>query len=157
MVRGPQVMRGYWNRPAETADVLDGYGLRTGDIGYKDADGYIFIVDRIKDVILSGGYNVYPRMIEDALYQHPAVAEAVAIGIADAYRGQSAKAFVVLHPDAAVTVGALSLFLEDYLSKIERPKIIEIRDSLPKTAIGKISRKELVAEEAAQRSDTFAS
>ena len=147
VLRGPQVMRGYWNRPEETANVLDQYGLRTGDIGYKDEDGYIFIIDRIKDVILSGGYNVYPRMIEDALYQHPAIAEAVVIGVPDAYRGQSAKAFVVLHPDATTTPADLSRFLEDYLSKIERPKSIEIRTALPKTAIGKLSRKELVAEE----------
>ena len=147
VVRGPQVMRGYWNRPEETADVLDAHGLRTGDIGYTDADGYIFIVDRIKDVILSGGYNVYPRVIEDALYQHPEVAEAVVIGVADAYRGQSAKAFVVLRSGSSATSDDLSRFLEGFLSKIERPKIIEIRDTLPKTAVGKLSRKELVAEE----------
>ena len=147
VVRGPQVMRGYWNRPDDTAAVIDTYGLRTGDIGYKDEDGYIFIVDRIKDVILSGGYNVYPRVIEDALYQHPDVTEAVAIGIADEYRGQSAKAFVVLCEGSATTPADLSFFLEGYLSKIERPKVIELRTELPKTAVGKISRKELVAEE----------
>ena len=147
VVRGPQVMRGYWNRPDETAAVLDSYGLRTGDIGYKDADGYIFIVDRIKDVILSSGYNVYPRMIEDALYQHPDVVEAVAVGVADTYRGQSAKAFVVLRDGGSATPEELSGFLEGYLSKIERPKLIEIRDKLPRTAVGKLSRKELIAEE----------
>ena len=151
VVRGPQVMRGYWHQPAETAAVLDAHGLRTGDIGYTDADGYIFIVDRIKDVILSGGYNVYPRLIEDALYQHPDVREAVAIGIADAYRGQSAKAFVVLRNGSSTTPHELSRFLEDHLSKIERPKVIEIRDTLPRTAVGKLSRKELVAEEASAR------
>ena len=148
VVRGPQVMQGYWHRPQETADVLDEHGLRTGDLGYTDADGYIFIIDRIKDVILSGGYNVYPRMIEDALYQHPDVREAVAIGIPDAYRGQSAKAFVVLRSGSVATPEDLGRFLEGYLSKIERPKVIEIRDALPKTAVGKLSRKELVAEEA---------
>lgn len=150
VVRGPQVMRGYWNRPEETEAVLDEYGLRTGDIGYRDADGYIFLVDRIKDVILSGGYNVYPRVIEEALYQHDAVAEAVVIGVPDSYRGQSAKAFVTLRHGARVTPEQLSTFLEGYLSKIERPKAIEIRESLPKTAVGKLSRKELVAEELAK-------
>ncbi len=149
VVRGPQVMRGYWNQPEETAAVLDAHGLRTGDIGYKDEDGYIFIVDRIKDVILSGGFNVYPRTIEDALYQHPDVREAIALGVPDAYRGQSAKAFVVLREGATTTPAALSTFLEDYLSKIERPREIVIRDTLPKTAVGKLSRKELVAEEKA--------
>ena len=152
VVRGPQVMRGYWNKPEETAAVLDAHGLRTGDIAYKDEDGYIFIVDRIKDVILSGGYNVYPRTIEDALYQHPDVREAIALGVPDAYRGQSAKAFVVLREGATATPSDLSAFLEDYLSKIERPREIVIRDSLPKTAVGKLSRKELVAEEAAAAS-----
>ena len=147
VVRGPQVMRGYWNKPEDTAAVLDEHGLRTGDIGYIDADGYIFIVDRIKDVILSGGYNVYPRVIEDALYQHDDVAEAVVIGIADAYRGQAAKAFVVLRRGGTATPESLKTFLEGYVSKIERPAAIEIRDSLPKTAVGKLSRKELVAEE----------
>ena len=147
VVRGPQVMAGYWNKPADTAAVLDEHGLRTGDIGYVDADGYIFIVDRIKDVILSGGYNVYPRVIEDALYQHQDVAEAVVIGIADAYRGQSAKAFVVLRQDGTATPEGLKTFLKDYVSKIELPTAIEIRDSLPRTAVGKLSRKDLVAEE----------
>ena len=147
VVRGPQVMRGYWNRPEETAAVLDAHGLRTGDIGYKDADGYLFIVDRIKDIILSGGYNVYPRTIEDALYQHPDVREAIALGVPDAYRGQSAKAFVVLREGAAATPASLATFLEGYLSKIERPREIVLRGSLPKTAVGKLSRKELAAEE----------
>ena len=149
VVRGPQVMRGYWNKPDETAAVLDEHGLRTGDIGYKDEDGYIFIVDRIKDIILSGGYNVYPRTIEDALYQHPDVREAIALGVPDAYRGQSAKAFVVLREGTSTTPADLARFLEGYLSKIERPREIVIRASLPKTAVGKLSRKELVAEETA--------
>lgn len=150
-------MHGYWNQPAETDAVLDAYGLRTGDIGFKDADGYIFIIDRIKDLILSSGYNVYPRVIEDALYQHPAVAEAVVIGVPDAYRGQSAKAFVVLRVGTKVTPADLSRFLEDYLSKIERPKAIEFRQTLPKTAVGKLSRKELVAEEDARRPEMIVS
>jgi len=147
-------MRGYWNRPAETAAVFDDGALCTGDIGYFDADGYLFVVDRIKDVILCGGFNVYPRVIEDALYQHPAVAEAIVIGIPDEYRGQAPKAFVVLRPDASATPEDLLTFLEDYISKLERPKIIEFRTVLPKTFVGKLSRKELVEEEAGKSGAT---
>ena len=148
-VRGPQVMAGYWRRPAETAAVFVDGALRTGDIGYLDADGYLFLVDRIKDVILCGGYNVYPRVLEDALYEHPAVLEATVIGVPDAYRGQAPKAFVVLRPGAAATPEELRSHLEGYVSKIERPREVVIRDSLPKTLIGKLSKKELSAEEAA--------
>jgi long-chain acyl-CoA synthetase len=147
VVKGPQVMRGYWNKPADSAAVFDNGFLCTGDIGYLDADGYLFIVDRIKDVILCGGFNVYPRMIEEALYQHPAVAEAVVIGLPDPYRGQVPKAFVVLRDGHDVTPDALKAFLTGYISKIEQPKLIEIRTSLPKTFVGKLSKKELVEEE----------
>jgi long-chain acyl-CoA synthetase len=145
-VRGPQVMRGYWNRPDETAKVFIDGALRTGDVGYIDADGYIFLVDRIKDVIISGGYNVYPRIIEEALYQHPAVAEAAVIGIPDARRGQVAKAFVKLREGHVLSEAELHAFLAGHLSPVERPKCIEFRDYLPKTAVGKLSKKELVAE-----------
>ena len=148
--RGPQVMAGYWNRPDESAKAFAEGALRTGDIGHLDADGYLFIVDRIKDMILCGGYNVYPRVIEEALYEHPAVAEAVAIGIPDPYRGQSPKAFVTLHPGADVTADALRDFLRDKVNKIELPREVEIRNTLPKTLIGKLSKKELVEEELAK-------
>jgi long-chain acyl-CoA synthetase len=100
-VRGPQVMRGYWNRPDETAKVMIDGALRTGDVGYLDKDGYLYLVDRIKDLIIAGGYNIYPRMLEEALYQHPAVKDAVVIGVPDAYRGQAPKAFVSLKEEAA--------------------------------------------------------
>ncbi|QGY03751.1 long-chain fatty acid--CoA ligase [Methylobacterium mesophilicum SR1.6/6] len=146
-VRGPQVMAGYWRRPAETAEILLDGALKTGDIGYRDADGFLFLVDRIKDLILCGGYNVYPRQIEDALYEHEAVEEAVAIGIPDAYRGESPKAFVKLRAGHDTTPEALRVFLAARISKIELPREIEIRASLPKTAVGKLSKKELVAEE----------
>ncbi|MDB5702444.1 MAG: dicarboxylate--CoA ligase PimA [Sphingomonadales bacterium] len=148
--RGPQVMLGYWNRPEATAEVFVNGALRTGDVGYLDEDGYLFIVDRIKDVILAGGYNVYPRVIEDALYEHPAVMEAVVIGVADPYRGQSPKAFVTLRPGQTATPEGLRDFLRDKVSKIELPREVEIRESLPKTLIGKLSKKELVAEEQAK-------
>ena len=147
-IRGPQVMRGYWNRPDETARVMIDGALRTGDVGYLDADGYLFLVDRIKDVIICGGYNVYPRVLEEALYQHAAVKEAIVIGLPDQYRGQAPKAFVTLNEGAHATPEELRGFLADYVSKIEMPREVEIRDELPRTVIGKLSRKELVAEEA---------
>ncbi len=146
-LRGPQIMAGYWKNAKETEAVFIDGALRTGDVGYIDAGGYLYLVDRIKDLILCGGFNVYPRVIEEALHQHPAVAEAAVIGIPDDYRGQAPKAFVTLRPGAHATPSALLHFLRDYLSRIEMPKVIEIRASLPKTAIGKVSRKDLVAEE----------
>jgi long-chain acyl-CoA synthetase len=151
-IRGPQVMLGYWNRPAETeASFIDG-ALRTGDVGYLDTDGYLFLVDRIKDLILCSGYNVYPRVIEEALYQHPAVAEAIVIGIDDAYRGQAPKAFVTLRAEKTANPEELLLFLKGYISPIEMPKLIEIRTTLPKTAVGKLDRKVLVQEEQSLKS-----
>ncbi len=149
-VRGPQVMAGYWNRPDETAQTLrDGF-LRTGDVGYRDPDGYLFLIDRLKDVIICSGYNVYPRVIEEAIYLHPTVAEVTVIGVDDDYRGQAPKAFIKLQPGTAVSEDDLRHFLADKLSSIERPKYFEFRDELPKTMIGKLSKKELVAEERAR-------
>ena len=148
--RGPQVMKGYWNRTDDSADVFIDGALRTGDVGYLDDDGYLFLVDRIKDVILAGGYNIYPRVIEEVLYEHPAVAEAVVIGVDDPYRGQAPKAFVTLRAGHTATVEELCDFAAQRLNKLERPKALEIRDSLPKTLIGKLSKKELVAEEKAK-------
>ncbi len=145
--RGPQVMAGYWHNPAATEAAFADGALRTGDVGYLDTDGYLFIVDRIKDMILCGGYNVYPRVIEEALYEHPAVVEAVVIGVPDAHRGQAPKAFVVLNEPGVVTGAGLRDFLRDKISKIELPREVEIRDTLPKTLIGKLSKKELVEEE----------
>ncbi len=149
-IRGPQVMRGYYNRPAETEAVFIDGALRTGDIGVIDADGYLFIVDRIKDLILCGGYNVYPRVIEEAAYLHPAVQDAIAIGIPDGYRGQAPKLFVSLRAGVSATGAEIKTFLAEHLNKIEMPKEVEIRESLPKTMVGKLSKKELVAEEAAK-------
>jgi long-chain acyl-CoA synthetase len=152
--RGPQVMKGYWQRQKETEATFIYGALRTGDVGYIDEDGYLFLVDRIKDLILCSGYNVYPRTIEDALYEHPSVLEAVVIGIPDAYRGQSPKAFVALHAGDIVSAEELSDFLSTRISKIEMPSQIEFRASLPKTMVGKLSKKELVAEEAAKHAGT---
>jgi long-chain acyl-CoA synthetase len=147
-VKGPNVTRGYWNRPEETAaSFADGY-LLTGDIGYIDEDGFFFIVDRKKDMILSGGFNVYPRAIEEAIYEHPDVEEVIVIGVADAYRGEAAKAFVKLKAGAEpFTLETLRDFLADKLGRHELPAHLEFRSALPKTAVGKLSKKELVEEE----------
>lgn len=151
MARGPQLMKGYWNKPEETAATFYDGALRTGDIGYLDEDGYLFLVDRIKDLILRGGYNVYPRVIEDAAYTHPDVREAIAIGIPDDYLGQVPKLFVALTPGSALTADGLRDHLAGIINKLEMPVEIEIRDNLPKTMIGKLSKKELVEEERAKR------
>lgn len=150
-IQGPQVMLGYWRRPEDTAasTTPDGF-FRTADIAVMDAQGYFSIVDRIKDLILAGGYNVYPRTVEDAVYQHPAVAECTVIGVPDRHRGETVKAFVVLRPGATLTAPDLLEFLKDHLSPIEMPKQVEFRDTLPRTLIGKLSKKELVAEERAR-------
>ena len=145
-IAGPQVMTGYWNKPQDTEDCFAGRFFRTGDVGYMDEDGYIFIVDRIKDVINASGFKVYPRRIEEALYEHPAVAEVVVIGIKDAYRGEAPKAFVKLTEGKQATAAELIHFLKEKLSKLELPAEIEFRDELPKTLIGKLSKRELRAE-----------
>lgn len=147
-IKGPNVMKGYWNKPEATEEAFAGGRFHTGDVGYIDEDGYIFIVDRKKDMILSGGFNVYPRNIEEAIYEHPSVEECTVIGVPDQYRGQSAKAFIKLKPGAPnFDFDALKSFLKDKLGKHEMPVAMEIREALPKTLIGKLSKKELVEEE----------
>jgi long-chain acyl-CoA synthetase len=146
-VKGPQVMQGYWQKPEETSNQFVGDFLRTGDVGVMDEEGFIFIVDRIKDLIICSGYNVYPRRIEEAIYQHAAVEEVTVIGIKDAYRGEAPKAFIKLKAAAVATADDIRRHLEKKLSKIEMPAEIEFRDALPKTMIGKLSKKELKAEE----------
>ncbi len=147
-VAGPQVMKGYWNRPQETQDQFVGEFVRTGDVGVMDEEGFFFIVDRIKDLIICSGYNVYPRRVEEALYEHAAVEEVIVIGIADKYRGEAPKAFVKLKEGEEATKAILMKHLEAKLSKIEMPADIEFRDKLPRTMIGKLSKKELKEEEA---------
>ena len=146
-VKGPQVMAGYWNRPDETANSIKEGFLHTGDVGYQDENGYVFLVDRIKDLILCSGFNVYPRVIEEALYLHKDIEEAVVIGIPDSYRGQKPKAFVKKQEGSTLTAETLLTFLKEHLNPIEMPAEIEFRDELPKTMIGKLSKKELVEEE----------
>jgi long-chain acyl-CoA synthetase len=147
-IKGPNVFHGYFNAPEESAAAfVDGWFL-TGDIGYMDQDGFVYVVDRKKDMIISGGFNVYPRAIEEAIYEHPAVAEVIVIGVPDSYRGEAAKAFVQLKPTAErFTLEELRVFLADKLGRHELPSGLEFRDALPKTAVGKLSKKELIAEE----------
>lgn len=146
--KGPQIMKGYWKKPAETEkQFVDGF-LRTGDVAIMDKNGYFSIVDRIKDLIICSGYNVYPRRIEEAIYEHPAVEEVTVIGIPDAYRGEAPKAFIKLKAGMTATAADILKHLGPKISKIEMPAEIEFRDSLPKTMIGKLSKKELAAEEA---------
>ncbi|WOD11605.1 long-chain fatty acid--CoA ligase [Pseudomonas sp. NyZ704] len=148
-IAGPNVTAGYWKRPDATAEAMtsDGF-LRTGDVGYMDEDGWVYIVDRTKDMILCSGYNVYPRTIEEAIYEHPSVEEVSVIGVYDAYRGQAPKAFIKLKEGAQVfDFATLQAFLESRLGKHERLQAMEIRDALPKTPVGKLSKKELVEEE----------
>ncbi len=153
VIKGPNVTAGYWNKSdAENAECYseDGYFL-TGDIGYMDEDGWFYIVDRKKDLILSGGFNVYPLTIENAIHQHPDVLEAMVIGVADSYRGESAKAFVMLNPGASeFSLKELQEFLEDKLGRHEIPRHLEFRSELPRTAVGKASRKMLKEEELAK-------
>jgi long-chain acyl-CoA synthetase len=147
IIRGPQVMAGYWKRPDETAKTLKDGWLYTGDIATMDEDGFFYIVDRKKDMIISGGFNIYPRDIDESLYQHPAVLEACAIGIPHPTRGEQVKAFVVLKPGASTTEKELIDFCATRLAKYKLPTIIEFRESLPKSTVGKILRKTLRQEE----------
>ncbi len=153
-LRGPQVMKGYWRQPEETAQAFVDGTLRTGDVGYMDEEGYFYLVDRIKDLIIVHGHNVYPRTVEEAIYEHEAVLEVTVVGIPDEKRGQVPKAFVKLREGAALDAGALIDFLRSRLAPYELPREIEFRAELPKTMIGKLSKKELLAEELRRRRHT---
>ena len=143
---GPQVMAGYWQKPEVSAKTLRNGRLHTGDVGYLDEDGYLFIVDRIKEMIIASGYKIYPRTVEEALYEHPTVAECAVIGAPDEYRGETVMAVVAFAPGQRATEEELTAFLKDRLAPMEMPKIYKFRDSLPKTPVGKIEKKVLVAE-----------
>lgn len=149
LIRGPQVMKGYWNNPEETAGVLKEGWLYTGDIARMDEQGYFYIVDREKDVIIASGYNVYPREVEEVLYQYqyPKVAEVVVIGVPDPYRGETVKAFIVPRAGEELNKEEIIAFCRERLAAYKVPKLIEFRDSLPKTAVGKILKRELREEE----------
>ncbi|PXA98826.1 dicarboxylate--CoA ligase PimA [Nostoc sp. 3335mG] len=150
-VKGAQVMKGYFNNPEATAEAFEDGWLRTGDVGHVDEDGYVFLVDRIKDLIICSGFNVYPRTIEEALMTHEAVEETNVIGVPDEYRGEAPIAFVKLREGKTVTEGELKQFIGKTLNKIEMPREIIFKDALPKTLIGKLSKKELRAEYAEKK------
>jgi long-chain acyl-CoA synthetase len=149
-VKGPQVMLGYYGNPDATRDAFSDGWLRTGDVGILDEDGFVFLVDRIKDLIICSGFNVYPRNIEEALLRHPAVEESSVIGVPDEYRGEAPVAYVKLKPEAKATESEIKTFLAQTLNKIEMPRQIVFKDQLPKTLIGKLSKKELRDEFKAQ-------
>lgn len=146
-VRGPQIMQGYWNRPEETAMTIRDGWLLTGDLGYMDEDGYFFVVDRKKDMIIAGGFNIYPREIEEVLYEHDAIQECVVAGIPDPYRGETVKAYIVIKEGHEVSEEELDAFCRTKLAAFKVPRFYDFRDELPKTAVGKILRRTLIEEE----------
>ncbi|GFR36742.1 long-chain-fatty-acid--CoA ligase [Insulibacter thermoxylanivorax] len=147
VVKGPQVMAGYWNRPEETAQALRGGWLYTGDMAKMDEDGFFYILDRKKDMIIAGGFNIYPREVEEVLYEHPAVQDAVVVGIPDAYRGETVKAYIVCKSDAAVSAEELDAWCRTRLASFKVPRQYEFRKELPKSIIGKVLRRKLLEEE----------
>ncbi|TWT08380.1 AMP-binding protein [Planococcus sp. CPCC 101016] len=156
-IKGPQVMKGYWNKPEETAaTIVDGW-LLTGDLGYMDEGGHFFIVDRKKDMIIAGGFNIYPREIEEVLYEHEAIQECVVAGIPDPYRGETVKAYIVLKEGYTVTEEELNAHCREHLASFKVPRIYEFRKELPKTAVGKILRRSLVDEEVAKQNEAVPS
>jgi len=153
IMKGPLIMQGYWNNPEETAGQIKDGWLYTGDIAVQDEDDYFFIVDRKKDMIIAGGFNIYPREIDEVLFQHPKVQEAVAVGIADKYRGETVKAYIVLKPGETATAEEIIAFCREKLAAYKTPKLVEFRTSLPKSAIGKVLRKILRSEEEAKKKE----
>ncbi len=147
IIRGPQVMRGYWGQPEETAGTLRNNWLYTGDIASMDEEGYFFIVDRKKDLIISGGYNIYPREIDELLYEHPQVADAVCVGVPHKTRGEIIKAYIVPKPDQEIDKKEIIAFCRQKLANYKVPKQIEFREELPKTIVGKVLRRVLREEE----------
>ncbi|MEU4656630.1 AMP-binding protein [Streptomyces sp. NPDC023723] len=143
VVSGPQVVPGYWRRPDATAETFPGGELRTGDIGFMDARGWLYVVDRKKDMINASGFKVWPREVEDVLYTHPAVREAAVVGVPDGYRGETVKAYISLRPGAAADPGELAAYCGERLAAYKYPRQVEILPDLPKTASGKILRREL--------------
>jgi long-chain acyl-CoA synthetase len=143
LLKGPQVMKGYWNKPEATAETLTDGWLHTGDIGKMDEDGYFYIVDRMKDMIISGGFNVYPRDIEEVFFEHPKVLEAAALGVPHPKRGEQVKVFVVLKEGETGTEEEFLSYCKDKLAAYKLPTMIEFRDDLPKTNVGKVLKKDL--------------
>ncbi|WP_312111437.1 long-chain-fatty-acid--CoA ligase [Brevibacillus reuszeri] len=152
-VSGPQVMRGYWNRPEETAAVLKDDWLFTGDMGYMDEQGYFYIVDRKKDMIIAGGFNIYPREVEEVLFEHPAIQEAAVIGVPDAYRGETVKAFIVFKEGQTAGEEELEAHCRQRLAAYKIPRQYEFRSTLPKTIVGKVLRRQLQDEDQKRREE----
>ncbi len=152
IVKGPQVMLGYWERPTETANAIrtgpDGQPgwYFTGDIGFKDEDGYFHISDRKKDMIIAGGYNIYPREVEEVLASHPAVIEVAVAGVTDTRRGETVKAWIVKRPGDATSEEEIIAWSKERLARYKYPRLIEFRDELPRTTVGKVLKRELVKE-----------
>lgn len=146
IIKGPQVMKGYWNQPEETANTLRNGWLYTGDIGRVDEEGYLTIVDRKKDMIIAGGFNVYPRDIEEVLYEHPAVQEAVVIGVPDEYRGENIKAVLVIKAGKTASEEDIISYCRQHLAAYKIPRMVEFRPELPKTSVGKVLRRALREE-----------
>jgi len=147
IVKGPQVMKGYWNNEEETENTLRDGWLYTGDLGYMDEEGYFYIVDRSKDMIIAGGYNIYPREVEEILYEFDGVQEVAVAGVPDPYRGETVKAFIVPKEGQTLNEDELNTFCRKHLAAFKVPRIYEFRDELPKTAVGKILRRQLINEE----------
>ncbi|MFZ5642188.1 MAG: long-chain-fatty-acid--CoA ligase [Bacillota bacterium] len=147
IVRGPNVMKGYWNMPEDTAKTLRNGWLYTGDMAKMDEDGFFYIVDRKKDLIIAGGYNIYPREVEEVLFEYPKIQEAVVAGVPSAYRGETVKAYVVLKQGESATEEEIIGFCKERLAPYKVPKLVEFRDSIPKTAVGKLLRRTLIEEE----------
>jgi long-chain acyl-CoA synthetase len=154
IIKSPLIMKAYWENPEETAGQLKDGWLYTGDVAVRDDDGFLFIVDRKKDMIIAGGFNIYPREIDEVLFQHPKIQDAVSVGIADKYRGETVKAYVVLKPGQTATEEEVVTFCREKLAAYKVPKIVEFRESLPKSAVGKVLRKILRDEEEAKNKKT---
>lgn len=147
IIRGPQVMRGYWKQPEETFKTLRDGWLYTGDLARMDAEGFFYILDRRKDLIIAGGYNIYPREVEEVLFEHPDVEEAVVAGVMDPYRGETVKAYIILKEGSTANEEDLQRWCKDKLAVYKVPKIYEFRDTFPKTLVGKVLRRKLIEED----------
>jgi long-chain acyl-CoA synthetase len=152
LIRGPQVMKGYYKNPEATAEVIKDGWLYTGDIGYMDDEGYLTVADRKKDIIIAGGFNIYPNEIDDILFSHPKIAEACTIGVGDQYRGETVKSYIVLQEGEAMTPDEVEIYCRESLAPYKIPKIVEFIDELPKSGVGKILRRVLKDQELKKRS-----
>src|SRR5699024_2205606 len=146
-VKGPQIMKGYWNNPEETENTFKDGWLLTGDLGYMDDAGYFYVVDRKKDMIIASGFNIYPREVEEVLYEMEGIQETVVAGLPDPYRGETVKAYIVLKDGFALTEKDINAYCREHLAAFKVPHLYEFRDELPKTTVGKILRRQLIDED----------